>query len=104
MNTTMSNRHPGTTHNDITADSFPFDNAVNVAEVKIFRPQNRKLNWKTMNPFFAISQTGVPLSEKQPTKEDPKIYENPKIKMEIEIMNRIQMKNTFFNCTLSCFP
>ena len=35
--------------------SFPFDKAVNVAEVKRFSPQNRKLNGKIWNPFLAIS-------------------------------------------------
>ena len=25
------------------ADTFPFDNAVNIADVKLFKPQNRKL-------------------------------------------------------------
>jgi hypothetical protein len=41
--------------NDNIADNFPFDNAVNVAEVKIFSPQNRKLKGKIKNPFLAIS-------------------------------------------------
>ncbi len=46
---------PKVRRNDKTADSFPFDNAVNVAEVKIFNPQNRKLKGKIKNPFRAIS-------------------------------------------------
>ena len=37
------------------ADSFPFDNAVNAAELKIFSPQNRKLYGKIKNPFLVIS-------------------------------------------------
>ena len=46
---------PKVRRNDKIADSFPFDNAVNVAEVKMFSPQNRKLNGKIKNPFRAIS-------------------------------------------------
>lgn len=40
--------------NDNIADNFPFDNAVNTAEVKIFHPQNKKLNEKIKNPFIVI--------------------------------------------------
>lgn len=52
-NSTVIN--PNVRKNDRIADSFPFDNAVNTAEVKIFNPQNRKLNGKIKNPFLAIS-------------------------------------------------
>ena len=37
---------PKVRRNDKIADNFPFDNAVNAAEVKIFSPQNRKLKGK----------------------------------------------------------
>lgn len=37
-----------------TADTFPFDSAVNIAEVKLFKPQNRKLYEKIVKPFAAI--------------------------------------------------
>ena len=47
--------NPNVRRKDKTADSFPFDNVVNVAEVKIFSPQNRKLKGKIKNPFRAIS-------------------------------------------------
>lgn len=47
--------NPKVRRNERKADSFPFDNAVNVAEVKIFSPQNRKLKEKIKNPFLAIS-------------------------------------------------
>ncbi len=40
---------------DSIADRFPFDNAVNVAEIKILQPQNKKLDEKIKNPFVAIS-------------------------------------------------
>ena len=46
---------PKVRRNDKIADSFPFDNAVNMAEVKMFNPQNRKLKGKIKNPFRAIS-------------------------------------------------
>ena len=46
---------PKVRKNDKIADSFPFDNAVNVAEVKMFSPQNKKLKGKIKNPFRAIS-------------------------------------------------
>ena len=37
------------------ADTFPLERAVNIAEVKIFRPQNKKLYEKTEKPSAAIS-------------------------------------------------
>ena len=46
---------PNVRRNDKIADSFPFDNAVNAAEVKMFSPQNKKLKGKIKNPFRAIS-------------------------------------------------
>lgn len=52
-NSTVIN--PKVRRNDKIADSFPFDNAVNVAEAKIFSPQNRKLKGKIKKPFRAIS-------------------------------------------------
>ena len=36
------------------ADTFPFDNAVNIADVKLFKPQNRKLYEKMVKPFAAL--------------------------------------------------
>ena len=46
---------PKVRRNDKIADNFPFDNAVNIAEVKIFSPQNRKLKEKIKNTFLVIS-------------------------------------------------
>ena len=37
-----------------TADTFPFDSAVNMAEVKLFKPLKRKLQEKIPKPFAAI--------------------------------------------------
>lgn len=41
--------------NERTADTFPLDRAVKLAEVKMFRPQNRKLKEKIRKPLSAIS-------------------------------------------------
>ena len=54
-----SNRMPPASRPDVrkeerTADTFPFDNAVNIADVKLFKPQNRKLYEKMVKPFAAI--------------------------------------------------
>ncbi len=54
-----SNRMPPVSRPNVrkkerTADTFPFDNAVNIAEVKLFKPQNRKLYEKIAKPFAAI--------------------------------------------------
>ena len=46
---------PKVRRKDKIAEIFPFDNAVNAAEVKIFCPQNRKLKEKSKNPFLVIS-------------------------------------------------
>ena len=46
---------PKVRRKDRIADRFPSDNAVNAAEVKIFKPQNRKLNEKIGKPLRAIS-------------------------------------------------
>lgn len=42
------------TENESAADTFPFESAVNIADVKILNPQNRKLYEKIENPFTAI--------------------------------------------------
>ena len=34
---------PNVRRKERAADTFPFDSAVNIAEVKMFKPQNRKL-------------------------------------------------------------
>ena len=41
------------------ADILPLDKAVNVAEEKIFMPENRKLKEKSTNPGAAMSYTRV---------------------------------------------
>ena len=46
---------PKVRRKDKNAETFPFDNAVNIADVKIFRPQNRKLQEKIRSPFAAIA-------------------------------------------------
>ena len=45
---------PNVRKRERTADTFPFDNAVNIAEVKLFKPQNRKLYEKIVKPLAAI--------------------------------------------------
>ena len=45
---------PNVRRNERTADSFPFDRAVNIADVKLFKPQNRKLYEKIANPSAAM--------------------------------------------------
>lgn len=45
---------PNVRKKESTADTFPFDNAVNIAEVKLFKPQNKKLYEKIVKPFAAI--------------------------------------------------
>ncbi len=44
---------PNVLNKDKTADTFPFDRAVNIAEVKIFNPQNKKLYANIEKPFTA---------------------------------------------------
>ena len=45
---------PNVRKKERTADTFPSDNAVNIAEVKLFKPQNKKLYEKIVKPFAAI--------------------------------------------------
>ena len=54
------------------ADTFPFDKAVNMAEAKILKPQNKKLIGKIKNPCLAIWYTDVPFGEKMLTKGEPR--------------------------------
>ena len=49
---------------DRAADTLPFDSAVNMADVKMLVPQNRKLNEKIANPLVAMSYTTVAFSTK----------------------------------------
>ena len=96
---------PNVRRKDNTADSFPFDNAVNTAEVKIFSPQNRKLNGKNQNPVLAISYTGVPFSEKKLTRGKPKTTAKPKITMETRMMNQFHpFRDVRLCCTDNLLP
>ncbi len=45
---------PNVRINERAAETFPFDKAVNIADVKLFKPQNRKLYEKIVKPFAAI--------------------------------------------------
>ena len=45
---------PNVRRKERTADSFPFDSAVNIPEAKMFRPQNRKPYEKIAKPSAAI--------------------------------------------------
>ncbi len=45
---------PNVRKNERTADTFPFDKAVNIADVKMLNPQNRKLYEKVVKPSAAI--------------------------------------------------
>lgn len=47
--------NPNVRKNEMPAETFPFDNAVNSAEENIFHPENRKLKEKIVNPRFVIS-------------------------------------------------
>ena len=40
--------------NDMSADTFPFDKAVNIAEEKILKPHNKKEYMKIRSPLYVI--------------------------------------------------
>lgn len=46
--------NPNVRRNERIADIFPLDNAVNIAEEKMFNPLNKKLKANNANPFWAI--------------------------------------------------
>lgn len=51
--------NPKVRKNDMAADDFPSDIAVNIAEANIFAPENKKLKEKIENPFSASKKTDL---------------------------------------------
>jgi len=47
--------------NDIVADTLPFENAVNIDDVKILTPVIKKLVPNIINPLYPMSYTLLPL-------------------------------------------
>ena len=64
--------NPKVLKKEIRADILPLDKAVNVAEEKIFMPENRKLKEKSTNPGAAMSYTRVSEPAKRCTSLGPK--------------------------------
>lgn len=50
--------------NDIIADTFPFENAVNIAVIKILIPAIKKLTPNRIKPLYPIRYTLLPFDEK----------------------------------------
>lgn len=95
---------PNVRKKDIAADTFPFDSAVNIAEVKILPPENRKLNEKTVKPFLAISKTFSLFFANIFAMLSSAIKENRNTKAEMAITTQIQIRTAFFSCLTFSFP
>ncbi len=94
--------NPNVRRKKISADVFPFDNAVNNADEKILHPENRKLNEKMVNPAFVIPKTFSLSPANILAMLSPAKKENRNTKIETAVMKPKQMRTTFFN--RSTFP
>ena len=88
--------NPNVLKNEIKADILPLDKAVNVAEEKIFMPENRKLKEKSKNPCAAISYTIESEPAKRDTSRGPKSREARHMPAELTVMNLRQILYIFF--------
>ena len=68
------------------SDTFPFDSAVNMAEVNMLKPQNRKLNAKIEKPFAVIRYTSEFLCAKSAVISEPPSQDTRNISSEIAKM------------------
>lgn len=81
---------------EITADTFPFDKAVNAAEANILKPQNKKLIEKIKKPCLAIWYTGAPFSEKRRTNGEPNSSAMAKTITEVTQIKNKHMRKILF--------
>lgn len=100
-NTVMN---PNVRRNEIAADAFPLDSAVNKADEKILHPENKKLNEKMINPFFVISKTFLLFFANTPAMFSPPSRENRNTNMEIPAIKRKQRRMVFFSCFIFPLP
>lgn len=77
---------PKVRRKDISADTFPFDSAVNKAEVKILHPENRKLKLKIGKPVLVISKTFLLFFANTQAMFSPAAKESRNTKMETIII------------------
>ena len=89
--------NPKVLKKEIRADILPLDKAVNVAEEKIFMPENRKLKEKSTNPGAAMSCTRVSEQAKRCTSLGPKSREERNMQAELTAMNLRQILQIFFS-------
>ena len=89
--------NPKVLKKEIRADILPLDKAVNVAEEKIFMPENRKLKEKSKNPGTAMSYTIVSEPAKSATSRGPKSSEARNMPAELAAMNLRQILQRFFS-------
>lgn len=89
-------RRPKVRRNERTADTVPLDSAVNIAEAKIFRPQNRKLYEKIEKPSAAMRQTSDVSAANSPATREPPSREAVKINTDAAVMKRALTEKTRF--------
>ena len=76
--------------NEMTADIFPFENAVNIEDEKILIPANIQLIENKKNPVLAISYVFVVRGVKISTMVDEDISASAVTEMEETTINPIQ--------------
>ena len=89
---------------DNKAETFPFDKAVNIEEVKIFKPQNIKPIEKSLKPSVARWNTLLLLSANIFTIIDPPKYDIANIPNEVKKINRKQEFNIRFCLPILSLP
>ena len=95
---------PNVRKKDSMAETLPLDNAVNMADVKIFNPQNKKTQEKMENPPAASSKTFASPAAKSPTIQKPPKKAAANTAREEHRRKPIQIPNTFLSCVRFRLP
>ena len=90
--------------NDIIAEIFPLENAVNNPEAYIFSPVNMKAIEKILRPFKARLYTLLELATKDVTIYGANVKQRIKIIIEDIKINLLEYKLNSFNFSLFCAP
>ena len=89
---------------DIRADILPFENAVNIPDIKILVPTNKKAKEYIFKPSIVMLNTFVPGSVKKLTKKGEAKTIAIHIKTDI-VHTNLRLKDIIlFNIALSLFP
>ena len=96
--------NPNVRKNEIIAETFPFDSAVNNAEEKILHPEKRKPKAKIVNPAFVIWNTFLLSPANIRAIFSPAKKENKNTQRETARIKEKPMRTIFLSCFVFLLP